>query len=72
MQINLEIVIDYTKSNKLPNDPSSNHYKYGYDLNDYEKAIKSCCDLALYDVDKLFPVYRIGGIPNILMVKEIV
>ncbi len=72
MQINLEIAIDYTKSNKLPNDPSSNHYIYGYDLNDYEKAIKSCFELAPYDANKLFPVYGFVGIPNILMVKEIV
>ena len=71
MQINLEIAIDYTKSNKPPNDPSSNHYIYGYDLNDYEKAIKSCCEiLAPYDADQLFPVYGFGGIPDILNGKR--
>jgi hypothetical protein len=67
MQINLEIAIDYTKSNKPPNDPSSNHYINGYGLNDYEKAIKACCDvLARYDADQLFPVYGFGGIPYML------
>ena len=67
MQINLEIAIDYTKSNKPPNDPSSNHYLKGMDLNDYEKAIKSCCEvLAPYDADQLFPVYGFGGIPSLL------
>ena len=45
MQINLEIAIDYTKSNKPPNDPRSNHYLNGRDLNDYEKAIKACCEV---------------------------
>ena len=67
MQINLEIAIDYTKSNKSPNDPRSNHYINGFDLNDYENAIKSCCEiLAPYDADQLFPVYGFGGIPPIL------
>ena len=65
MQINLEIAIDYTKSNKPPNDPSSNHYINSKDLNDYEKAIKACCEvLAPYDADQLFPVYGFGGIPS--------
>ena len=67
MQINLEIAIDYTKSNKPPNDPRSNHYLNGRDLNDYEKAIKACCEvLAPYDADQLFPVYGFGGIPSYL------
>lgn len=67
MQINLEIAIDYTKSNKPPNDPSSNHYLNDRFLNDYEKAIKSCGEiLAPYDSDQLFPVYGFGGIPLIL------
>ena len=67
MQINLEIAIDYTKSNKPPNDPKSNHFIYSSNLNDYEIAIKSCCEiLAPYDADQLFPVYGFGGIPLIL------
>ena len=67
MQINLEIAIDYTKSNKPPNDPASNHYLNNNGLNDYEIAIKSCCEiLAPYDSDQLFPVYGFGGIPLLL------
>ena len=71
MQINLEIAIDYTKSNGPPNDPRSNHYINGPSLNDYEIAIKSCCEiLAPYDADQLFPVYGFGGIPSILNGRE--
>ena len=71
MQINLEIAIDYTKSNKPPNDPNSNHFIYSSNLNDYEIAMKSCCEiLAPYDADQLFPVYGFGGIPSILNGKK--
>jgi len=64
MQINLEIAIDYTKSNGDPNDPKSKHYLNPYKLNDYEIAIKKCGEvLAPYDADQLFPVYGFGGIP---------
>ena len=64
-KINLEIAIDYTSSNGLPNNKSSLHYKYGKEQNDYDKAIKSCGDIiAYYDSDQLFPVYGFGGIPK--------
>ena len=64
-QINLEIAIDYTQSNGLPQNKSSLHYKYGKEPNDYEKAIRSCGDIiAYYDSDQLFPVYGFGGIPE--------
>jgi uncharacterized protein YegL len=67
MQINLEIAIDYTYSNKPPDDPSSNHYLNPFGLNDYEIAMKYCSDiLAPYDADQLFPVYGFGGIPAVL------
>ena len=67
IQINLEIAIDYTKSNKPPNDPASNHFINSINLNDYEKAIKSCGEiLSPYDADQLFPVYGFGGIPPVL------
>jgi len=63
--INLDIAIDYTKSNKIPTDPSSLHYNNENFENDYEKAIKSCGDIiAYYDADQLFPVYGFGGIPE--------
>ena len=36
-------------------------------MNDYEKVIKSCCEiLAPYDADQLIPVYGFGGIPLVL------
>ena len=64
-QINLDIAIDYTKSNKIPSDPTSLHYNNEKVENDYEKAIKSCGDIiAYYDSDELFPVYGFGGIPE--------
>ena len=63
-EINLEIAIDYTKSNESNNIPSL-HYKNGEKPNDYEKAIKSCGEIiAYYDSDQLFPVYGFGGIPE--------
>ena len=63
-QINLDIAIDYTKSNHLPNNPDSLHYLKKEGGNDYEKAIKSCGKIiANYDYDQLFPVYGFGGIP---------
>ena len=63
-QINLEIAIDYTKSNESEN-AISLHYRNGETPNDYEKAIKSCVNIiANYDSDNLFPVYGFGGIPE--------
>ena len=59
--IKLSIGIDYTSSNKLPNDPSSLHFLGGE--NDYEKAIKACgLIIAYYDYNQLFPVYGFGAI----------
>ena len=64
-QINLDIGIDYTLSNGLPNDPNSLHYMKTEGGNDYEKAIQSCGKIiAYYDYDQLFPVYGFGGIPQ--------
>ena len=67
MKINLEIAIDYTRSNGLPYDRNSKHYLDPFGFNDYENAIKSCTEiLAPYDADQLFPVYGFGGIPKYL------
>ena len=64
-QINLDIAIDYTKSNGDPKDIKSLHYLKTNERNDYEKAIKSCGDIiGNYDSDQLFPVYGFGGIPQ--------
>lgn len=61
-QINLDIAIDYSKSNGEPNDPNSFHYINGE--NEYKKAIKSCGKiLSYFDFDQRFPVYGFGGIP---------
>ena len=62
-QINLDIAIDYSKSNGDLNNLNSFHYINGE--NDYEKAIKSCGEiLSYYDTDQLIPVYGFGGIPQ--------
>ena len=59
--IKLNIGIDYTSSNKPPNDPSSLHF-FGEE-NDYVKAIKACgLIIAYYDYNQLFPVYGFGAI----------
>lgn len=64
-QINLDIAIDYTKSNKNPTDPDSLHYMNGKEENDYEKAIRACGNIiSSYDSDNLYPVYGFGGIPD--------
>ena len=62
MQINLTIGIDFTSSNKPPNDPNSLHNITSKNMNSYEKAIRACGDiLAFYDYDQLFPVYGYGA-----------
>ena len=62
-EIYLEIAIDYTESNGMPQNEESLHYIN--EVNDYEKAIKSCGDILVnYDSDHLIPVYGFGGIPE--------
>ena len=61
MEINLTIGIDFTGSNGNPNKSDSLHYIISKELNQYEKAIKSCGEIvAYYDYDQLFPVYGFG------------
>ena len=63
-QINLDIAIDYTKSNRPPNVPNSLHYKEAKGGNDYEKVIKLFGKIiSNYDYEQLFHVYGFGGIP---------
>ena len=60
--IKLTIGIDFTSSNKPPNDPSSLHY-LSDQMNDYELAIKACGTIvAYYDYNQSFPVYGFGAI----------
>ena len=61
--IKLDIGIDFTASNNLPNDPKSLHYIYGNNPNDYEQAIRSCGDIvAYYDYNQSFPTYGFGAV----------
>jgi hypothetical protein len=63
LQIALTIGIDFTASNKQPNEYSSLHYIGDHTPNSYEKAIRYCGDIvAYYDYDQLFPVYGFGAI----------
>ena len=62
VQIGLNIAIDFTASNKDPNDPKSLHYIAGLEPNQYERAIYSCGNImAYYDYDQLFPCYGFGA-----------
>ena len=61
MQINLTVAIDFTLSNREPNDSKSYHY-LGDDKTVYEKAIKACGDIVgYYDSDQKFPAFGFGG-----------
>ena len=61
MQINLEIAIDFSKTNNILHKPMENR------MNRYEEAIKYCGDIvAYYDSDQLFPAFGFGAdnVPN--------
>ena len=61
MEINLTVAIDFTISNRNPNDEMSLHY-LGAEQTVYEKAIKSCGDIVgHFDYDQKFPAYGFGG-----------
>ena len=60
--IKLTIGIDFTSSNKPPEDPTSLHY-LGAGMNDYELAIKACGSIvAYYDYNQSFPVDGFGAV----------
>lgn len=61
--IALHIAIDFTQSNKDPNDPESLHStKNKFENNQYYQAIKSVGGiLQYYDSDKEIPLYGFGG-----------
>lgn len=61
-QISQSIAIDYTASNKPPNDPYSLHF--AGPTNMYNAAIGTVGKiLEPYDYDKKFPMFGFGGIP---------
>jgi len=66
VQLNAIIAIDFTGSNGLPNQPSSLHaMKTDGNLNEYQKAISSVCQIVLnYDFDQRVPVYGFGAKPQ--------
>ena len=62
VEIGLSVAIDFTNSNGNPSDPSSLHYIYGREPNQYERAINSCGNiLSYYDYDQLYPCFGFGA-----------
>lgn len=63
VKIALDIGIDFTGSNGMPDEKDSLHYwGEGEKRNPYERAILSCASImANYDYDQLFPVYGFGA-----------
>jgi vacuolar-type H+-ATPase subunit F/Vma7 len=64
VQLNLAVAIDFTASNRHPNDPSSLHFMSpsGDSMNQYEACIKAVGEiLCPYDSDQLFPVLGFGA-----------
>jgi hypothetical protein len=66
IRIGLNIGLDFTNSNKPPNDPNSLHSLVNKNQkNPYERAILTCGKiLEYYDYDLLFPVYGFGAVVN--------
>ena len=66
LRLGLCIGIDFTISNKEPNEKDSLHCIINEnERNPYERAILSCGNkLAYYDYDQLFPVYGFGAVVN--------
>ena len=61
MQINLNLAIDFTGSNGVPNIPNSLHY-LGPNANLYETAIRACGDIiSYYNYDQKIPAFGFGG-----------
>jgi len=59
---NLTIAVDFTASNKEPNNPSSLHYRNPNAYNEYQQAIYSVSRiLEVYSKDKQFPAYGFGA-----------
>ena len=62
VEIGLSVAIDFTNSNGNPSDPSSLHYIYGGEPNQYERAICSCGNiLSYYDYNQFYPCFGFGA-----------
>ena len=62
--ISAVVCIDFTGSNGDPKDPTSLHYYNPSQMNSYQQAIFSICQILMnYDSDKLVPTYGFGGAP---------
>lgn len=63
LQLNMITAIDFTASNRDPEDPRSlHHFVSGSQLNQYQQCIFSIGSiLTKYDNDQQFPVYGFGG-----------
>ena len=62
LEVGLSVAIDFTGSNGSPDNPSSLHYIYGPEPNQYERAINSCGKIvSFYDYDQKFPCFGFGA-----------
>ena len=62
VEIGLSVAIDFTNSKENPSDPSSLHYIFGKEPNQYERAINACDNiLSYYDYDQLYPCFGFGA-----------
>jgi len=62
---NLTIAVDFTASNKDPNNPASLHYRNPSAYNEYQQAIYSVSRiLEVYSKDKQFPLFGFGAKVN--------
>jgi copine 1/2/3 len=60
--IELEVAIDFTGSNKHPSSPNSLHYISRHSVNQYEQALTAMSEILLcYDSDQKVPMYGFGG-----------
>jgi hypothetical protein len=65
MQIGMTAAIDFTASNGVVTNPTSLHYLYSPEPNQYEQAIRSAGGIiSYYDTDKRFPCYGFGALYN--------
>jgi hypothetical protein len=65
-QIALSVAIDFTESNRDPDNPDSLHNQDSK-KNEYEQALKQVLTvLEPYDSDKMIPTFGFGGIPEFI------